>query len=43
MALVVVISCSYGLIDLIKRISAYFKRHEEQLNKIIELLQKMGN
>lgn len=39
----VVISIGYGLINLIKRISSYFKRQEEQLDKIIELLQNKEN
>ncbi|MET3195200.1 hypothetical protein [Bacillus sp. OAE603] len=35
----VVVSFGYLLIDLIKRVKSYFKKQEEQLDKIIELLQ----
>ncbi|WP_158095115.1 hypothetical protein [Gottfriedia luciferensis] len=40
---IVIVSLSYGLTALFKRISSYYKRQEEQLDKIIELLQKKEN
>ncbi|WP_158095032.1 hypothetical protein [Gottfriedia luciferensis] len=35
----VIVSFGYLLIDLMKRIQSYFKRQEEQFDKIIEFLK----